>query len=42
MDGAKVNFHTGMMNESERTVYMSESGLIDIIGRGAAKKYKLK
>lgn len=40
--GTKVNFHTGMVNESERTVYMSESGLIDIIGRGAAKKYKLK
>ena len=40
--GTKVNFYTGMMNESERTVYMSESGLIDIIGRGAAKKYKLK
>ena len=29
-------------NKSERTAYMSESGLIDIIGRGAAKKYKLK
>ena len=40
--GTKVNFHTGMVNESERTAYMSESGLIDIIGRGAAKKYKLK
>ena len=40
--GAKVNFYTGMVNESERTAYMSESGLIDIIGRGAAKKYKLK
>ena len=40
--GTKVNFHTGIVNESERTVYMSESGLIDIIGRGAAKKYKLK
>ena len=40
-----MNFHTGIVNESERTVYMSESGLIDIIdiiGRGAAKKYKLK
>ena len=42
MDGAKVNFHTGMLHVSEGTVYMSESGLIDIIGRGAAKKYKLK
>ena len=31
MDGAKVNFHTGMVNESERTVYMSESGLIDLL-----------
>lgn len=40
--GTKVNFYTGMVNESERTAYMSESGLIDIIGRGAAKKYKLK
>ena len=40
--GTKVNFHTGMVNESERTAYMSESGLIDIIGRGAVKKYKLK
>ena len=37
-----MNFHTEMVNESEGTVYMSESGLIDIIGRGAAKKYKLK
>ena len=37
-----MNFHTGMANESERTAYMSESELIDIIGRGAAKKYKLK
>ena len=37
-----MNFHTGMVNESERTIYMSESGLIEIIGRGAAKKYKLK
>ncbi len=37
-----MNFHTGMVNESEGTVYMSESELIDIIGRGAAKKYKLK
>lgn len=37
-----MNFYTGMVNENEGTVYMSESGLIDIIGRGAAKKYKLK
>ena len=37
-----MNFHTGMVNESERTIYMSESGLMDIIGRGAAKKYKLQ